>query len=176
MTDFDDDTDIRRPAQGPLPTIAPEHFRATLGHFCSGVTVITAAGAEGPAAFACQSFSSLSLDPPLVLICPGKASTSWPRIQETGGFCVNVLADDQEELSRAFSMKGGDKFSGIGWSPGPFTGAPVLNGVLAWIECRIEDVHEGGDHLIVVGRVLDLKAHDGRPLLFFRGGYGRFDV
>jgi len=160
----------------PSPAIAPEHYRATLGHFCTGVTVVTSADGEGPTGFTCQSFSALSLDPPLVLICPGRASSSWPRIEAAGIFSVNVLAEDQEELCRGFAMKGADKFSGVGWEPGPFTGSPVLQGALAWIECRLEGLHDGGDHVIAVGRVLDLKAREGRPLLFFRGGYGRFDV
>jgi len=158
------------------PHISPEHYRATLGHFCSGVTIVTAVSADGPAGMTCQSFCALSLDPPLILVCPGKTSSSWPRIESSGTFAVNVLADDQEELCRGFATKGGDKFAGVGWSPGPFSGAPVLTGALAWLECRLEQLHDAGDHLIAVGRVLDLQAREGRPLLFFRGGYGRFDV
>ena len=163
-------------AAGPGPTIAPEHYRTVLGHFCTGITVVTAAGADGPAGFTCQSFSALSLDPPLVLLCPGRTSSSWPRIAAAGAFCVNVLADDQEELCRDFASKKEDKFAGAGWRPGPFTGAPVLQGVLASIECRLETVHDAGDHFIAVGRVLEMQAGTGRPLLFFRGGYGRFEV
>jgi 3-hydroxy-9,10-secoandrosta-1,3,5(10)-triene-9,17-dione monooxygenase reductase component len=158
------------------PVISPEHYRATLGHFCSGVTVVTAAGAEGPAGMTCQSFCALSLDPPLILVCPGKSSSSWPAIEAAGVFAVNVLAEDQEELCRGFAAKGTNKFAGVGWSPGPITGAPILTGGLAWIECRLEQLHDAGDHAIAVGRVLDLTAREGRPLLFFRGGYGRFDV
>ena len=161
---------------GPDPVITPEHYRATLGHFCSGITVVTASGDDGPAGMTCQSFCSLSLDPPLILVCPGRGSSSWPRIEPVGSFAVNVLAEDQEELCRGFAAKGGDKFAGIGWSPGPITGSPVIAGSLAWIECRLEVLHDAGDHLIAVGRVLDLQAREGRPLLFFRGGYGRFDV
>jgi 3-hydroxy-9,10-secoandrosta-1,3,5(10)-triene-9,17-dione monooxygenase reductase component len=164
-----------RPTPGD-PVISPEHYRATLGHFCSGVTIVTSTSDDGPAGLTCQSFSALSLDPPLILLCPGKGSTSWPKIEAAGAFCVNVLADAQEELCRGFAMKGTDKFAGVGWSPGPFTGAPVINDVLAWIECRLEQVVDAGDHVIAIGRVLDLQAKDGRPLLFFRGGYGRFDV
>jgi 3-hydroxy-9,10-secoandrosta-1,3,5(10)-triene-9,17-dione monooxygenase reductase component len=163
----------RRPSD---PVITPEHYRTTLGHFCSGVTVVTAAASDGPAGMTAQSFCALSLDPPLILVCPGKSSTSWPRIESAGSFCVNVLAEDQEELCRTFATKGTDKFAGVGWSPGPFTGAPVLAGGLAWMECRMEQLHDAGDHAIVVGRVLDLQSRDGRPLLFFRGGYGRFEV
>jgi len=158
------------------PVISTEHYRATLGHFCSGLTVVTAVASDGPAGMTCQSFCALSLDPPLILVCPGKSSTSWPRIESAGTFCVNVLAEDQEELCRTFATKGTDKFAGVGWSPGPFTGAPVLAGGLAWMECRMEQLHDGGDHAIVVGRVLDLQSRDGRPLLFYRGGYGRFEV
>jgi hypothetical protein len=93
-----------------------------------------------------------------------------------GVFSFNVLAEDQEELCRGFAASGTDKFAGVGWSPGPFTGAPVLAGVLAWAECRIEHLYDGGDHSIAVGRVLDLQSHEGRPLLFYRGGFGRFEV
>lgn len=160
------------------PIISEQHYRATLGHFCSGVTIVTGAGtgAAGPAGLTCQSFSSLSLDPPLVLVCPGKGSGSWPKVAASGGFCVNVLAEDQEEVCRAFAAPGTDKFSGVGWTPGRFTGAPVIAGALAWIECRLEAVHEGGDHHIAVGRVLEMQAREGRPLLFYRGGYGRFEI
>ena len=161
------------------PVISTEHYRATVGHFCSGVTIVTAVGDDGPAGFTCQSFTSLSLDPPLVLMCPGKGSSSWPKIEAAGSFCVNVLAEDQEELCRTFATSGADKFSGVGWTPGPRTGAPVLTDSLAWIECRLESTLDGGDHLIAIGRVLDLKVTDGhatKPLLFFRGGFGRFDV
>ena len=134
------------------------------------------ASADGPVAMSANSVTSVSLEPPLILFCPDKSSTSWPRIESAGTFCVNVLAEDQEELCRTFATKGTDKFAGVGWSPGPFTGAPVLAGGLAWMECRMEQLHDAGDHAIVVGRVLDLQSRDGRPLLFFRGGYGRFEV
>src|ERR1700730_17983759 len=120
------------------PVITAEHYRTPLGHFCSGITVITAAADDGPAGMTCQSFCALSLDPPLILVCPGKSSASWPRIEAAGHFAVNVLAEDQEELCRGFAAKGGDKFAGVGWSAGPFTGAPVLAGALAWMECRLE--------------------------------------
>lgn len=158
------------------PLISPEHFRAVLGHFCTGVTVVTALDDAEPVGFTAQSFSSLSLDPPLVVVCPGKGSTSWPRIEAAGSFCVNVLSEEQEELCRGFAMRGADKFAGIGYSPAPRTGAPVLTGALAWVDCRLETIHDGGDHLIVVGRVLDLGVHEGKPLLFYRGGFGRFEV
>lgn len=150
-------------------------FRQVLGHFCTGIVIVTAADDDGPVGLTCQSFSSLSLDPPLVLFCPSKSSSSWPRIKATGRFAANVLAADQEELSRRFATSGIDKFAGVGWRPGR-TGAPVLHDVLAHVECELEFVHEGGDHDIAVGRVVDLEMdHEGRPLLFFRGGYGRLE-
>lgn len=158
------------------PPVDEARFRQVLGHFPTGVTVITAAPeGEPPVGLAVGSFASLSLDPPLVLFCAAKQSSSWPKIRDAGVFCVNVLAEDQEEVCRQFAGKG-DKYAGIGWKPG-HTGAPILAGVLAWIDCRVEQVLDGGDHDIVVGRVLDLEvAHEGRPLVFFRGGYGRFEA
>jgi 3-hydroxy-9,10-secoandrosta-1,3,5(10)-triene-9,17-dione monooxygenase reductase component len=151
-------------------------FRQVLGHFCTGVTVVTGLDGDEPMGFTAQSFSSVSLDPPLVLVCPAKSSSSWPRIRAGGAFCVNVLAEDQEAVCRAFATRGGDKFREIGWTPAPGTGSPVLTGALAWIDCRLEDEHDAGDHVIAVGRVLDMGVPaESRPLLFYRGGYGRFE-
>ncbi len=124
----------------------------------------------------CQSFASVSLDPPLVLFAAARASFSWPRIRRAGHFCANVLEEGQEELGRRFAVKGADKFAGVGWRPGA-TGSPILAGCLAHVECEVEAVHEAGDHDIVVGRVVDLGVRgEGNPLLFYRGGYGRFAV
>jgi 3-hydroxy-9,10-secoandrosta-1,3,5(10)-triene-9,17-dione monooxygenase reductase component len=157
------------------PSIDSARFRQVLGHFPTGVTVITARTADGPVGLCVGSFASVSLDPPLVAFCAGSNSTSWPRIQEAGHYCVNILAEDQEDIARVFAGKGQDKFAGLGWRPAVATGAPVLTGVLAWIECRIDAVHEAGDHWIVVGRVLDLEiGQEGGPLVFFRGGFGRY--
>lgn len=157
------------------PVIDQAHFRQVLGHFPTGVTVITAATADGPAGLAVGSFFSVSLDPPLVAFCAGRTSTSYPKISEAGHFTVNILAEDQEGISRVFASKDTDKFAGIGYRAAGATGAPVITDVLAWIECDIEVVHEAGDHWIVVGRVLDLGVgHEGGPLVFFRGGYGSF--
>jgi 3-hydroxy-9,10-secoandrosta-1,3,5(10)-triene-9,17-dione monooxygenase reductase component len=153
------------------------HFRTVLGHFPTGVTVITATGPDGPAGLAVGSFFSVSLDPPLVGFGATKSSSNWPAIKAAGVFCVNVLAEDQEDVCRVFAAKGGDKFSGIGWHPSS-TGSPRLNDVLAWVDCEIDAVHDAGDHEICVGRVkeLDVERHREGPLLFFRGGYGRFEV
>jgi 3-hydroxy-9,10-secoandrosta-1,3,5(10)-triene-9,17-dione monooxygenase reductase component len=162
-------------ATGAL-TFDSAHFRAVLGHFTTGITIITGMESTEPVGLTCQSFISLSLDPPLVGFAPSKGSTSWPRVRSSGAFCVNVLGEDQEELCRVFATSGADKFRGVGWRPAK-TGSPLLDDVLAWVDCRIEDEHPAGDHLIVVGRVVDLAAsRSGRPLLFYRGGYGRFDA
>jgi 3-hydroxy-9,10-secoandrosta-1,3,5(10)-triene-9,17-dione monooxygenase reductase component len=148
-------------------------FRQVLGHFPTGVTVITAGPAEGPVGMAVGSFTSLSLEPPQVLFCAGNASTSWPRIREHGSFSVNILAEDQEDVSRVFASKCADKFAEIGWHHSR-AGNPQINGALAWIECRIGNIVESGDHSIVIGEVDELSVtHEGRPLVFFRGGYGR---
>ena len=151
------------------------HFKEVLGHFTSGITVITGADREGPVGFTCQSFMSLSLDPPLVAFGPSLTSSSWPRIQAVGAFCVNVLGEHQEALSRVFATKDPDKFQGIGWHRAA-TGSPVLDRVLAWIDCRIDSVHQAGDHLLVVGQVRELGVGEGEPLLFYRAGYGRFEA
>ena len=147
-------------------------FRQVLGHFCTGVTVITAVDEAGPAGFACQSFAALSLDPPLVLFCPSRSSVTWPRIARARHFCANVLAAEQRELARVFGISGADKFAGLRWSQSS-SGAPVLHDALTWAGCTVEAVHEAGDHFVVIGRVTELGAcRAGQPLLFYRGRYG----
>ncbi|MBI2706670.1 MAG: flavin reductase family protein [Actinobacteria bacterium] len=149
-------------------------FRQVLGHFPTGVTVITAMEGGKPVGFAVGSFASLSLAPPQVLLCAGKSSSTWPKIEAAGSFCVNILADDQEDVCRVFASKAEDKFAEIGWKHSG-NGAPIINGVLAYVDCTIGDVVESGDHFVVIGVVDDLDVmHEGGPLLFFRGGYGRF--
>ena len=159
---------VREDERAPLD---PAEFRRVLGNFATGVTVITAPGTP-PAGFACQSFSSLSLDPPLVAFMVGRTSGTWPRIAQAGVFCVNVLSAEQGELCRAFAVSGADKFAGVRHEPSPVSGSPRLAGTLAWIDCTIHAVHTGGDHLIVVGRVDALGAGEGeRPLLFHQGRF-----
>lgn len=157
------------------PAIDSARYRQVLGHFPTGVTVVTARGAGGPVGLCVGSFASVSLDPPLVAFFADKSSTSYPHIEAAGHYCVNILSDDQEDLARVFAGKGDDKFAGVGWRPAVGTGAPVLSDVLAWIDCEIDAVHEAGDHWIVVGRVIELEVgHEGGPLVFFRGGFGRY--
>ncbi|MFB7425194.1 flavin reductase family protein [Streptomyces hydrogenans] len=164
---------VREDERAPVD---PAEFRRVLGHFASGVTLVTTVDGAGPTGFACQSFASLSLDPPLVAFMVARTSTTWPRIAAAGTFCVNILGADQGPLCRAFAVSGADKFAGVEWSPAPVTGAPRLPGSPAWIDCAITAVHTGGDHLVVVGRVEALGADDGHaePLLFHRGRFGRF--
>jgi 3-hydroxy-9,10-secoandrosta-1,3,5(10)-triene-9,17-dione monooxygenase reductase component len=160
------------------PEIDPHHFRTVLGHFPTGVTIVTCAGADGspPTGMTIGSFTSVSLDPPLVAFLPTKSAGTWAAIEASGGFCVNILRSDQLGMGATFAQRIEDKFgeAGCNWRPGP-SGSPILDGVLAWIDCTIEAVHEGGDHWIVVGRVQALEVgHDGDPLLFFQGQYGTF--
>jgi 3-hydroxy-9,10-secoandrosta-1,3,5(10)-triene-9,17-dione monooxygenase reductase component len=148
-------------------------FREVLGHFATGVTIVTALEEGEPVGFSCQSFAALSLDPPMVVLAPARSSTSWPRIRAAGSFCVNILNEHQEAVCRAFAISGGDKFSGVGWRPG-ITGAPVIDGALAVVECQLGEIFDGGDHEIVTGLVVALEVGEGGPLLFYRGGFGRF--
>ena len=154
------------------PVVSPAVMRDVLGHFATGVVVVTSrARDDSLLGFTCQSFVSLSLEPPLVSFAPARTSSTWPRIRDVGTFCVNVLAADHSELSNRFARSGIDKFAGVDWCPAP-SGAPVLEGVIAWVDCTLWTEHDGGDHTIAVGRVNDLGADPERlPLLFYRGTY-----
>ena len=157
---------------GAPPIVDPRVMRDVLGHFASGVTVLTAVTDEGPIGFTCQSFSSLSLEPPLVAFAPARTSRTWPRLRVIGRFCVNVLAEGQDAVSQNFARSAADKFAGVRWTPSPH-GAPVLDDVVAWIDGELWAEYDGGDHTIVVARVLDLGSHpERRPLLYHRGSHG----
>jgi 3-hydroxy-9,10-secoandrosta-1,3,5(10)-triene-9,17-dione monooxygenase reductase component len=150
-------------------------FRRVLGHLPTGVTVITAHGKDGPVGMAANSVTSVSLDPPLILFCPAKSSTTWPEIRAAERFCVNVMAGHHEEVTRRFAAKGADRFSGVDHEHRP-TG-PALTDAVAWIECELHDEHDAGDHTIVVARVVAIAAASGvEPLVFFAGSYGSFRV
>ncbi|WP_017934546.1 flavin reductase family protein [Nocardioides sp. Iso805N] len=154
----------------------PTHFRQVLGQYPTGVVVVTALDAEGAAlGMTVGSFTSVSLDPPLVAFLPDQGSRSWRALRESGHrFCINVLDASQEDVCRAVAVRKQDKFADIAWRPAP-SGLPVIEGAVAWMDCVTEQVHEAGDHHIVVGRVNDLQLGEGtQPLLFFRGGYGSF--
>ena len=152
---------------------SPAEMRRVLGSFATGVTVVTGTAADGtPVGFACQSFASVSLEPPLVLFCPAHTSRSWPLIREGGTFCVNVLAEDQEALCARFATSGGDKFGdGLTWHQTPW--GPSLDNVLSTVMCDVDAVHVAGDHDIVIGRVRELVLHrEAAPLVFYRGTFG----
>ena len=149
-------------------------FRDVLGLFATGVTVVTSMSDGEPVGMTCQSFASVSLSPPLVLFCPSRTSRAWPLIRRAGHFCVNILGESQQELSDAMATKGSAKFDGVGWSLSK-TGAPLLDGVVGFVDCTVQAVHEAGDHDVVIGSVQDLGHGDMSgsdvPLLFHRGRY-----
>jgi 3-hydroxy-9,10-secoandrosta-1,3,5(10)-triene-9,17-dione monooxygenase reductase component len=156
--------------------IDPAVFRSVLGHFCSGVTVITAMHEGRPVGLTCQSFFSLSMKPALVAFSVGRTSTSYPRISSAGSLVINILASGQEEISNAFARTGTDKWAGISWCESDVVGHPVIDGVVAHLECDICCEVEGGDHLLVVARVRHLQSRlrpvaQVSPLLFYRGEY-----
>ena len=160
----------------PLRALDPDEssFRTVLGHFASGVVVVTANDDGELVGMACNSFTSVSLDPPLVLFCAAKSSTTWPRIQSAGTWAASILGDDDEELSRAFATRNADRFAGVAHHVAA-SGAPVLDRAIAFVDCRTVAEHDAGDHVIVVGHVERLGyATERGPLLFYRGGYGRF--
>ena len=154
------------------PRVTGDEFRRVLGHFPAGVVVVTALDQGVPVGVTIQAFSSLSLDPPLVLLCPSRSSSSWPRIAAASQLVVNMLAEGQEDLARQFACSGADKYAGVEWWPAPITGAPVLRDAVAWLECGIEHAHPGGDHWIVVCEVHALSDRsDKEPLVFVRSGF-----
>jgi len=172
------DFEMRLGEHTPIPddpesAARARRFRDVLGLFASGVTVVTSMADGEPVGMTCQSFSSVSLSPPLVLFCPARTSRAWPLIQRAGSFCVNLLADGQHELSDVMATKGIDKFADIGWEPTPRTGSPLLKGVLGFVDCTIHAVHEAGDHYVVLGRVQELESYDEvtDPLLYYEGRY-----
>src|SRR4051794_13409927 len=163
---------MTEPEAGPIDSAV---FREVLGQYPTGVSVVTAVQSEGKAVgLAVGSFTSVSLDPPLVAFIVDRSSSTWPKIQAAGAFCANVLGADQEHICRVFASKAADKFADLEWSPAG-SGSPILDGSVAWIDCKIQTVHEAGDHFIVIGEVVSLEAVGPKlPLLFFRGGYGSF--
>src|SRR5919112_4675474 len=154
-----------------LSDLSPRRIRNVLGHFATGLTVITAATENGPAGFTCQSFASLSLEPALVTFSPARTSNTWPLLRAAGRFTVNILPAEHQHLAGQFARSGADKFAGVSHTPSPL-GNPVLGDALAWIDCELHAEYDGGDHTIVVAAVRHLSARqDAEPLLFFKGRY-----
>lgn len=157
-------------------TLDPDAFRAVLGRFASGVTVVTATDDEGTAhGMTVSAFASLSLDPPLILVCIEHSASMHPVLMRDGCyFAVNILAARQEALARRFAETGAQRFTGVGYSHGE-RNAPILDDVLAYVECRSVAVHEGGDHSIIVGETESAVVRDGKPLLYYRGGFAQLE-
>ena len=162
--------------QAPVPAIEPRHFRETIGHYPTGVAVITAVTPAGPQGMVVGSFTSVSLDPPLVAFMPERDSEAFEQLRTADSFCVNVLSAEQEQLCRLLASGCGDAFADLSWRPAP-SGAPIIDDVVAWIDCTYESVAEAGDHYVVLGRVGAVDVvKPALPLLFFQGGYGRFSL
>ena len=163
------------------PQFEAKQFRTVLGHFPTGVTIVTGLHGEDPVGFTIGSFTSVSLDPPLVGFLPMKDSDTWQLMATSNAFCVNVLSREQSDLCWKFAKSGNEteRFEDVKWHPAT-TGSPILDRAVAWIDCTVEQVYEMGDHYFVLGRVVALEAdadHDGsgpHPLLFFKGTLGGF--
>lgn len=157
----------------PSTVIEPLSFREALGHYASGITVITSHGDGEPVGFTCQSFYSVSMSPPLVSFSVMASSASYPVIRKAGRFAVNILSGDQVRISNQFARRGTDKWHGVEWQASPL-GNPVIAGSLHWLDCEIHAEHAAGDHLIVIGEVKALNLQEAaiaQPLLYFKGQY-----
>jgi flavin reductase (DIM6/NTAB) family NADH-FMN oxidoreductase RutF len=147
------------------------HFRDVMGTFATGVTVITTLESDVPYGITANSFTSVSLSPPLVMFCLGKSSTNFKFFMESDCFAVNILTEQQDSLSARFASYEGNRFEGVDWVTWE-TGAPILKNVVSAIDCRLEATHDAGDHIIMVGQVVRAeKQNDTEPLLYFQGGY-----
>lgn len=161
--------------QSPTMTIDAATFRSTLGKYPTGVSIVTSADDTGRpvGGMTAGTFTSVSLDPPLVAFLPAKSSSSWPLIEETGRFCINVLSAEQQGLCKAFSVSGSDKFAGVDWNPSP-SGLPILDGVVMWVDCALRDVIDAGDHVIALGEVINMgTVQETEPLVFHAGKFHR---
>jgi len=147
-------------------SVSPDDFKAALSRWASGVTIVTA---TGPVGMTVSAFSSLSLDPPLILVSLANSAATCDAMLQADGFAVHILEDDQSELSHRFATHG-ERFDGLMWTPGPYS-APLLHGGVARIVCERHATADGGDHTILIGRVVQVDAHAGEPLLYYRGGY-----
>lgn len=153
-----------------------DDFRLVLGHYPTGVCIVTAMYEGQPIGMTVGSFTSVSLNPPLVAFFPDKKSTSWPKIAATAQFCINVLSEHQQDVCRTFAMKSETKFESVSYSMSA-SGLPIIDDALVWIDCRTYAVHEAGDHFAVIGNVRSLALEQAHlPLLFYRGAYRRIEA
>jgi flavin reductase (DIM6/NTAB) family NADH-FMN oxidoreductase RutF len=161
-----------------VPDVEAGQFRRVLGLFATGVVAVTALDpATGrPAGLAANSFTAVSLKPPLVSVCLAHTSSTWPAIRAASSYCINILAGHQRGICRQLATPGAEKFCNVAWLASQ-AGHPILDGALGWLECAVEMEHEAGDHVIVISRVLRLGMRpDGPPLIFYQGGYGSFEA
>lgn len=160
-----------------MPAPDPDRFRQVIGHFATGVTVVTCHGPAGPAGATTSAVCSLSLEPILMLACLDRSSRTLPALRAAGRFAINILRAGQEDLARVFASKrvAREKFDAVAHRQAH--GVPLLDGTLAWLVCDLRELHEGGDHVIAIGEVAELDADDdGDPLVFYRGRYATLDV
>jgi flavin reductase (DIM6/NTAB) family NADH-FMN oxidoreductase RutF len=157
-----------------LPSIAPDLLRDVAGSFATGVTVVTTRSPAGLFGCTANAVTSLSLDPPLMLVCLDRSTNTHPQLLEARAFAINVIRWEEgaENLCRLFAGKSEDKFSGIGWRAG-VSGCPVLDGALSYLECELDGTYEGGDHTIFTGRVVAAERFEGEPIVFYRGRFTR---
>jgi flavin reductase (DIM6/NTAB) family NADH-FMN oxidoreductase RutF len=165
-------------SQADTLSVDPAELRSVLGHFPSGVVVVTGMTEAGCVGLTVQSFTALSMEPPLVLLSIARTSKSWPAIKAAGLIGINILGESHADLALAFARSGGSKFDSCNWRPGRATGSPVIADAIAWIEAEIWQLYDGGDHEIVAARIVDLGATEGDcpPLLFFQSKFARLAV
>jgi flavin reductase (DIM6/NTAB) family NADH-FMN oxidoreductase RutF len=154
--------------------ISESEYRRVLGHLPTGVTILTAFRPDGnPIGMSANSVTSVSLDPPMILVCPAKTSTTWPALREAGRFCVNFMASHHADLCIRFAKKNVDRFAGVDWHAR--AAGPALDDAMAWLQCEITDERDAGDHTVVIAAVTEIEASpEGAPLVFFKGKYGTF--
>jgi len=153
-------------------SVTASNFRAAMASFAAGVTIVTTMDSSNrPHALTATAFSSVSLSPPLCLVCIDRRSRTYQSVVRTGCFAVNILNADQQSLSVHFASATIDKFEVVRWRAGDVTGCPIIEGALAWMECSVAEIYSGGDHDIFLGRVASVRVHDGTPLVYWRGSY-----
>ncbi|MCU4183427.1 flavin reductase family protein [Acidiferrimicrobium sp. IK] len=166
---------VARPVLGDRPAdpSSPPDYRRVLGRIPTGVAIVAGIYGARPVGVAVGSFTSVSLDPPLVGFFIATTSTTWPVIELSGGFCASILGADQDGVSRQFGTSGAERFAGCGWRSSP-GGRPIIDGAVAWLDCSIEEILPAGDHRLVLGRIESMaSSHDGEPLVFLGGRHRR---